>query len=766
MTTANALNALNNVGGKNIATLEDFQTFTKAQAIASVSLTSTAGNVATDASLSNTFTLTLTENVTLTNPTNLVSGTRYTWVITQGASAFTVALDSAFLATLDTFVMPGGAGDKEVLEAIYDGTNLIYTFDVQASSDFVLQNDVFVSKNGVNAPGGGNISSPFGDPFYATDQTTGSLSNQHIINISPGIYGTASFLVKPCVGYDGNREAVVDVSAAVELGPAWSTAVSGSTTTFSNITIDGSVSLDFAAINALPAIGVEFFNVDIVNSVTGIFSDAAQFFEADTTNFGAGLTLTCVRAFLRNCNMSNDVSIEQKGSGAGANVINADNCTFRTDVSITADVARPSLVYIRNSAIYGGITVDTPYASLELDISSYPAGGITYTNGATSAQVLIVGGASPGDTVYVQNNGNDSNATGEWFRPYATIAAAITATTGAVADPKTILIYPGPYSVASSLSIKPNQSLLGFSMQAPIDYSSYTLDSSWSGAAVGSSAFIQNLFFQNNWSLDFSTFGSSKSIFFRSCILGDITVIGTTSNVPSVRLNDCRLTALTLQTTSADIINCHFIGDISVSQSAGGGAATNFFHSCYFTSATDITISGASGSTQTVNIFCSPIRGTLTVDTTFVTLNIDADSIPSGGITYTNGATSAQVNILGGAPAKTFNNAYTGQNYITPVAQNSSANATAWNLNTAPNAKQTMTENTTLSSPTGQIEGSMYTFKFVQDSTPRTLAFNSVYKFPGAVTPVVSTGSGAVDIFTFYSDGTNMRCIGIAQNIS
>src|SRR5690606_37945621 len=114
-------------------------------------------------------------------------------------------------------------------------------------------------------------------------------------------------------------------------------------------------------------------------------------------------------------------------------------------------------------------------------------------------------------------------------------------------------------------------------------------------------------------------------------------------------------------------------------------------------------ISGTSGNLQTGKFIASPIINTLTLDGIYGRLQADAISIPAAGITYANGADKTQVTLLGNAPAKCLNNAYTGQNYVTPVAQNSSSNSTSWNLDTAPNATQTMTEDTTLANPTNQI---------------------------------------------------------------
>lgn len=99
---------------------------------------------------------------------------------------------------------------------------------------------------------------------------------------------------------------------------------------------------------------------------------------------------------------------------------------------------------------------------------------------------------------------------------------------------------------------------------------------------------------------------------------------------------------------------------------------------------------------------------------------------------------------------------YTAQQNFAQVALTSTAASIAWNLNTAQTAVHTATENTTLANPSNMVAGGTYIFKFIQSATPRTLAFGSAYKWPGGVAPTVSTGSGDVDILTFYSDGTNM----------
>ena len=72
------------------------QMFGASQGVTPVGLTDGA-TIATDGALSNIFTVTLAGNRTLSNPTNLVAGKYYTWVITQDATGTrTLAFGSGF----------------------------------------------------------------------------------------------------------------------------------------------------------------------------------------------------------------------------------------------------------------------------------------------------------------------------------------------------------------------------------------------------------------------------------------------------------------------------------------------------------------------------------------------------------------------------------------------------------------------------------------------------------------------------------------------
>lgn len=113
------------------AVLGQAQTFTKSQNVAAVALTD-ASTVATDASRSNVFTLLLTNSGhMLGNPTNLVAGGTYVWLITQPAAAGpdTLSYASDFKwqgGSIPTLTITNNAVD--MISCIWNGTILACVF--------------------------------------------------------------------------------------------------------------------------------------------------------------------------------------------------------------------------------------------------------------------------------------------------------------------------------------------------------------------------------------------------------------------------------------------------------------------------------------------------------------------------------------------------------------------------------------------------------------------------------------------------------------
>jgi len=102
------------------------QAYSKAQRVASVALTD-AATIATDASASNVFTVTLGGNRTLGAPTNLGAGGTYLWIITQdGTGSRTLSYNSVFKfpgGTAPTLTTAANAVDA--LTCVHNGTILL-----------------------------------------------------------------------------------------------------------------------------------------------------------------------------------------------------------------------------------------------------------------------------------------------------------------------------------------------------------------------------------------------------------------------------------------------------------------------------------------------------------------------------------------------------------------------------------------------------------------------------------------------------------------
>lgn len=108
--------------GSGGALVTAINVWTKNQSVATVALTD-GSSIATDASLSNNFKVTLGGNRTLANPTNATEGMWLHWAITQdGTGSRTLAYGTAFKWPAGTPpVLSTVAGSKDTIAAYYDG---------------------------------------------------------------------------------------------------------------------------------------------------------------------------------------------------------------------------------------------------------------------------------------------------------------------------------------------------------------------------------------------------------------------------------------------------------------------------------------------------------------------------------------------------------------------------------------------------------------------------------------------------------------------
>jgi hypothetical protein len=105
------------------------------------------------------------------------------------------------------------------------------------------------------------------------------------------------------------------------------------------------------------------------------------------------------------------------------------------------------------------------------------------------------------------------------------------------------------------------------------------------------------------------------------------------------------------------------------------------------------------------------------------------------------------------------------QGYGETALAYTSGGTTAWDVSAAPVATvAAATGNSTMGAPTNVVAGRFYSFRYTQDTSPRTLAWAANYKFIGAVAPTMSVGSGAVDHIIFYGRASNvLEEVGRAQ---
>lgn len=136
----------------------------------------------------------------------------------------------------------------------------------------------------------------------------------------------------------------------------------------------------------------------------------------------------------------------------------------------------------------------------------------------------------------------------------------------------------------------------------------------------------------------------------------------------------------------------------------------------------------------------------------------------SGNLVVTNGnGVSGNPTIDVGTNVALLNaaNAFSKQQYFSATSLTDGASI-SWDVSANQVASVTLGGNRTLANPTNLQNGGTYILIVKQDGTgSRTLAYGSVYKWPGGTAPTLTTTASAVDILSFVSDGTNMY--GVSQ---
>jgi hypothetical protein len=72
----------------------------------------------------------------------------------------------------------------------------------------------------------------------------------------------------------------------------------------------------------------------------------------------------------------------------------------------------------------------------------------------------------------------------------------------------------------------------------------------------------------------------------------------------------------------------------------------------------------------------------------------------------------------------------------------------------------------TMNAPTNLVNGGFYALAVIQNGGGNTLTWNSVFKWPGGVAPILSPSASAKDYFVFRSDGTNLYLQGQSLGVA
>ena len=131
----------------------------------------------------------------------------------------------------------------------------------------------------------------------------------------------------------------------------------------------------------------------------------------------------------------------------------------------------------------------------------------------------------------------------------------------------------------------------------------------------------------------------------------------------------------------------------------------------------------------------------------------------TAGTNTTQIATTQFVTTADNLKANLTTNTFTGAQIGSVTALTSTAASIAINLATNCNFSHTTTENTTLAAPSNPVAGQSGIIVITQGATPRTLAYNTFYKFAGGTVPVLTATAGAVDTFVYYVESaTRATC--------
>lgn len=275
--------------------------------------------------------------------------------------------------------------------------------ELQLTTKQYVDNRPSASKRWVDPAGNnsntGMQNAPYLDPFFASNNSTGTAASPRLIFANPGSYSTASFAIKPNVNlmtdYNADNNAISgnvwDVSTDITLDATWSSAGAGSVTYLENIKFGNTTGFDLDFSGATNGVVLNFVNCTVGLGFTDINGATAHI---PTVNFfggrvgSGGIVLTSVNSTIKNHRNDGILAIAASGGG-GAGAYTVDGSIITGNVTISGSSGNVQALAITNSKLAGSITLTGTFCTLSIDADSYPAGGISYAGGATSSQVTL-----------------------------------------------------------------------------------------------------------------------------------------------------------------------------------------------------------------------------------------------------------------------------------------------------------------------------------------------------------------------------------------
>lgn len=300
--------------------------------------------------------------------------------------------------------------------------------------------------------------------------------------------------------------------------------------------------------------------------------------------------------------------------------------------------------------------------------SILPGPGITgqvlTSNAAAAPSWTTLGVTTPGNMIYVSNEGSDLTGNGSFSNPFATVAhAEISITTASASNPFTISVIGGLIVETAQILMKPFVAIAGLSEGVIIQLFTFSkLDSSWATTSGGFLSLFNFSWTNADIELDFSTFTNvtSHKINVDDLISPSQTIElnGSANTSPTLYGNDCILLNFKLQNSYAEF-RSSTIGNVIGNQfNVGVNTTTCYLISNHILFGLDLRSSNG----FSANYYLTGDKTDATVTVTGATATIYQDVSSYIAPSLVLGATSRLLNIADGLDAN-----YNPSNY-TPVS--------------------------------------------------------------------------------------------------